>query len=60
MGDAMSRAERLARLDAERRERDRAAYLERVQLERLVGVYLTREEALRALRAEAMPPPVNR
>lgn len=56
----MSRAERLARLDAERRERERVAYIERVQLERLVGVYSTREEALRALRAEAMPPPVNR
>lgn len=56
----MSRAERLARLDAERRERELAAYIERVQLERLVGIYATREEALRALRAEAMPPPVNR
>lgn len=60
MGDAMSRAERLARLDAERRERERLAYLERVQLERLVGNYANREEALRALRAEAMMPPVNR
>ena len=56
----MSRAERLARLDAERRERERAAYIERVQLERLVGNYANREEALRALRAEAMMPPVNR
>lgn len=56
----MSRAERLARLDAERRERERAAYIERVQLERLVGVYATREEAVAALQAEATMPPVNR
>lgn len=55
-----SRAERLARLDAERRERERAEYLERVQLERLTGSYASREEALAALRAEQSPPPVNR
>jgi len=56
----MRRSDRLAKLDAERAERNRLAYVERVQLEALAGRYESRDEALRALRAEAAPPPVRR
>lgn len=52
-----SRAARLAQIDRERREAAHLAKVERIQLERLRGSYTTREEALAALRLEAMPPP---